>query len=287
MQTIASDQPFALAASVATIGVFDGVHRGHRQLLARLREAAGRHGVPSVVVTFDPHPRAVLAPQAAPALLGSLQDRLALLRASGDVDVVLVLRFDAVRARQSADDFVDTVLLQQLRVRQLVLGADFRFGHGRSGSVAALAEHGRRQGFGVCGVTLLADGSADAGTHCSSTLVRSRLAAGDVGSAAALLGRPHCVTGWLRPGAGAGRSADMAVAGELCVPPAGLYAGHLSEAAPGASAPWQPVALQVHARDASGRQRIAVYGHGSLARHAHRRVALHFAGPAASLQQAA
>jgi riboflavin kinase/FMN adenylyltransferase len=217
--------------SVVTIGAFDGVHLGHQALLRLVREQAAERGLPTALVTFDRHPAQVVRPESAPKLLTSLPQRLELLEATGLVDHAVVLTFDETRRRESAEDFVTEVLDGCLRARLVVVGADFHFGKDRRGNVALLERMGRDLGFDVVGLELVRadDGGADAVTY-SSTLVRQRLAAGDVRGAAETLGRVHEVRGTVVEGDRRGRelgfpTANVAVPEEICLPGAGIYAG--------------------------------------------------------------
>ena len=139
-----------------TIGAYDGVHLGHRALLAELKTRAEADGLTTVVVTFDRHPATVVRPESAPSLLCDLEQKLELLEAAG-VDRTVVLSFDEERANESAEAFVDEVLVESLDTRLVVVGEDFHFGHGRKGNVALLKETGSVAGFAVDGVSLEAD----------------------------------------------------------------------------------------------------------------------------------
>lgn len=215
------------AGSVVSIGAYDGVHLGHRSLLARVRAMAGQLGRVSAVVTFDCHPATVVRPESAPRLLTDLDQKLELLAATG-VDRALVLHFDEERARESAEDFVAEVLVRCLGARAVVVGHDFHFGHRRRGNVALLQSMGAELGFDVLGVTLTGDEAA--GQPISSTRIRALLAAGDVAGAAALLGRPHEVRGTVAPGDRRGHdlgypTANVALPADLALPADGIYAG--------------------------------------------------------------
>ena len=212
--------------SAVTIGAYDGVHLGHRHLLAELRRQAMERGLDSVVVTFDRHPATVVRPESAPLLLTDLDQKLELLAGTG-IDRTLVVPFDEARARESAEEFVLEVLVGALGARSVVVGEDFHFGHGRRGNVVLLAEMGASHGFDVTGVTLDADAS---GRAVSSTSVRRLLADGDVAGAAALLGRAHQVRGVVVHGDGRGGpelgfpTANVAVPAGLALPGEGIYA---------------------------------------------------------------
>ena len=141
-----------------TLGFFDGVHLGHQLLIGEARRLAAEQEARSAVVTFDQHPAAVVRPASAPRLLTTLEHRLELLAATG-VDHVVVVAFDEARSKESPEDFVEGVLVDCLRTRAVVVGADFHFGHERRGDVALLTEMGRDRGFEVEGVQLLGSGS--------------------------------------------------------------------------------------------------------------------------------
>ena len=211
--------------TVVTIGAYDGVHLGHRAVLAEVRDLADKRGCDTAVVTFDPHPAAVVRPESAPLLLTDLEQKLELLEACR-VDHVVVVHFDAERSRQSAADFVAETLVGCLHARAVVVGHDFHFGHRRQGTVPFLAEQGSRHGFDVLGLSL----QAAAGAAVSSTRVRTQLQEGDVEAAAALLGRSHEVRGTVAHGDRRGRewgfpTANVAVPAGICLPADGVYAG--------------------------------------------------------------
>jgi riboflavin kinase/FMN adenylyltransferase len=218
--------------SAVTIGAYDGVHLGHRTLLAELRARAEDNGLATVVVTFDRHPAAVVRPESAPLLLCDLDQKLELLAAAG-VDRTVVVRFDEERANETAEEFVTRELVEGLDARLVVVGEDFHFGHGRKGNVALLTEMGSVAGFAVDGVALVSAGDhRRAGAPAvSSTRVRTLVAEGDVEGAAALLGRPHqvrgpVVTGDRRGGSELGfPTANLAIPAEICLPAPGIYAG--------------------------------------------------------------
>jgi len=238
------------AGSVVTIGAFDGVHLGHRALLRLVRDKAAERGLPTALVTFDRHPAHVVRPESAPKLLTNLDQKLELLEATGLVDHAVVLTFDEQRRRESAEDFVTEVLDGCLRARLVVVGADFHFGNGRRGNVALLERMGRELGFDVVGLELVRAGDGTPGDGdtitYSSTLVRRRLAAGDVRGAAELLGRAHEVRGTVVEGDRRGRelgfpTANVAVPEEICLPAAGIYAGTFT----GADGVARPAALSL------------------------------------------
>jgi riboflavin kinase / FMN adenylyltransferase len=219
--------PGDLPGSVATIGVFDGVHRGHQAILARVREAARAEGVPAVAITFDPNPLAVIRPEdPSPPRLTSVDRRIEELLASG-ADAVLVLEFTEELAWMEPEAFVRDVLVDRLHVRRVVVGANFRFGHRAAGDTSTLAELGRRFGFTVDAVPLI---GADA--VWSSSAVRAFVAAGDVRAAAGILGRPHRVEGEVVHGDHRGRelgypTANLRADDAVAVPVDGVYSGWL------------------------------------------------------------
>ena len=185
---------------VATIGNFDGVHRGHQAILARLRERAADLGLPSCVVIFEPQPREFFAPDKAPARLTRLREKLCLLEQQG-IDQVLCLAFNRRLRELSAAEFVQAVLVEGLAVRHLEVGDDFRFGCDRAGDFDFLLRAGAAEGFSVeAATTIEVDGQ-----RVSSTRLREVLARGDLQAAQALLGRPFSLTGRIVHGQKLGR----------------------------------------------------------------------------------
>lgn len=220
--------PRDLGATVVSIGNFDGVHRGHQHVLRQARAAADESGVDKlVVVTFDPHPIAVLRPEHAPPTLTSIDTRVALLAEHG-VDAVLVVPFDRDIAAWTPEEFIDRVLTSTLHARAVVVGANFRFGKRAAGDVALLREAGAERGFSVEGVAL------DGGPQVwSSTYVRQCLATGDVAGAAEALGRQFTVRGAVVRGDQRGRelgypTANVPTPGNEAAPADGVYAGWLT-----------------------------------------------------------
>lgn len=200
--------------TVVTVGSFDGVHRGHeavlREIAARAR-AAGRH---SVLVTFDPHPMAVVNPAAAPLLLTTGPERREILAQTG-LDYAVLLHFDRALAAMPPEQFVREVLVRGCGMRELVIGHDHGFGRGRQGDVELLGRLGAALGFAVDVVPALeVDGHA-----VSSTQVRRAVAGGDLALAARLLGRRYFATGQVVPGDGRGRGLGFPTANLACIPP--------------------------------------------------------------------
>lgn len=190
----------ATTPCVLTIGNFDGLHRGHQALLERLTAKARSLSLPAAVLTFEPHPRELFAPDQAPARLTSLREKLKLLERCG-VDRVYVCHFNAKLAALSAEDFVERILVRGLAVRHLFIGDDFLFGKGRRGDFALLQRAGKEHGFGVEAMHTI-DWQ---GERVSSSAVRDVLAAGDIEHAARLLGRPYCISGRVVHGEKIGR----------------------------------------------------------------------------------
>lgn len=218
--------PADLTGSVVSIGVFDGVHRGHRSILDRAVSAARERGVPSVVVTFDPHPAAVVG-RPVPLMLGTMHNRARWLEQVG-IDAMLILPFTRELSERTPEEFVQLVLVDALHAVLVVVGENFRFGHKQAGDVALLTKLGAADGYDVDAVTLLGRES-DA---FSSTWIRGKLAEGDVAAAADGLGRLHRVEGPVVRGDGRGRdlgfpTANIDVLDGMAVPADGVYAGYL------------------------------------------------------------
>jgi riboflavin kinase/FMN adenylyltransferase len=222
------DIPADWGRSVVTIGVFDGVHRGHRLIVARAAEIAAGLGLPLVVVTFDPHPDEVVRPGSHPPLLCTPRYRAELLGTLG-ADAVCVLPFTYEFSQLPAEEFVRTVLVDGLHAAAVVIGENFRFGHKAAGNVALLGELGEKYEFSAEGVPLLAD---DRGTITSSR-IRDLLAAGEVAAAARELCRPHRVEGIVVRGRQRGRALGFPTANAepppyTAIPADGVYAGWLA-----------------------------------------------------------
>ena len=175
---------------VATIGNFDGVHRGHQAVFRRLRAIGRELGLPATVVTFEPQPMEFFLPEAAPARLTRFREKVAAMRQTG-VERLLVLEFGPRLAAMSAETFVEDLLVDRLGVEHLFVGDDFRFGQGRRGDATLLREAGLRHGFGVDSLDTVAHEDA----RISSSRIRVALAEGDFATAAACLGRPYRICG--------------------------------------------------------------------------------------------
>jgi riboflavin kinase/FMN adenylyltransferase len=246
--------PEDLTPTVVTIGMFDGVHRGHRALLGRVVQEATARGLPPAAITFDRHPAEVLRPGSHPRLLTTLRQKVALLRETG-VAEVLVLPFTLELSRVPAEEFAERVLFGAMRARVAVVGANFRFGHKAAGDVALLTDLGQRRGVEVIGVPL----QAAAGEVVSSTRIRAALAGGDVQEAARLLGRPFTLEGHVVQGHRRGRllgipTANLAVPTRLQIPAIGIYAGHLETEGLG----WLPAVTSVGVRPQFGGTELSV-----------------------------
>lgn len=213
---------FGERRAVATIGNFDGVHRGHQIILHDVRERA-KNGAIAAVLTFYPHPTRILRPDKAPPLLMTLDQRLAAFRREG-IGAALVLRFDAALAALSAEDFVARYLVETMRVESIFVGDNFRFGHKQGGDVKLLAELGERWGFGVTIVPPV----IDSGIVVSSTAIRQAILRGAVDEARHLLGYPFTLDGEIRLGTGLGRklvvpTLNLATCDQI-LPANGVYA---------------------------------------------------------------
>lgn len=217
--------PEGWPASVVAIGVFDGVHRGHAALVRTAAKAAAEREARCVVVTFDPHPTAVVAPHAVPARLASVDRRVELLGSLG-VDAVCVLPFTKELSQLSPEYFVRHVLVGGLHAKAVVVGENWRFGHKAAGTVDTLTELGAEYGFEVLPQTLTADDEV-----YSSTRVRKLVAEGEVAAAAEVLGRDFGVEGTVVHGEGRGGTAlgfptaNLDVPAGTAIPADGVYAG--------------------------------------------------------------
>jgi riboflavin kinase / FMN adenylyltransferase len=216
--------PGGWGRSVVTIGVFDGVHRGHQRVIGQAVKHAHDHGLQSVVVTFDPHPSEVVRPGSHPAVLTEPGRKAELMEGLG-VDALCLVPFTQEFSRLSPEAFVHDVLVESLHAAAVVVGENFRFGHRAAGDLALLATLGNRFGFTVH--TPLLAGADD--TVFSSTYIRACVAAGDVTAAAVALGRLHRLEGVVVRGDGRGRELGFPTANLMCgryaaVPADGVYA---------------------------------------------------------------
>jgi riboflavin kinase / FMN adenylyltransferase len=241
--------PGDLGRTVITVGMYDGVHRGHQVLIGAAVSRARAMRRPCLLLTFDPHPAEVVRPGSHPAILTSL-DRKAELVAELGVDAMCVLPFTPEFMRLSPETFTHTVLVEQLHAAQVVVGENFTYGHKAAGNVQTLTVEGRRFGFAVEGIPLAA--VDDDAVTISSTYIRACVAAGDMASAGRALGRPHRVDGVVVRGDRRGRdmgypTANVESPAFTAIPADGVYAGHLVTRDPrsGASRERFPAAISV------------------------------------------
>lgn len=214
-------------STALTIGAYDGIHRGHQLILSNVATLAKERGLATAVVTFDVHPATVLRPESAPLLLTSTEQRLQLFEEAG-VDYLYLVHFTPERSQTDDADFAEQVFVDALRANVIVVGSDFHFGRKRSGNVETLTELGKKRGFEVIGLDLLADpGTTE---HISSTAIRRALAGGNVASAAEMLGRNYEIRGEVIGGDQRGRTigfptANIPVNKRTAWPADGVYAG--------------------------------------------------------------
>jgi len=218
--------PAGWGRCVLTIGVFDGLHRGHQALVQATVAKAGELGLPAVMMTFDPHPSEVIRPGSHPAELITLR-RKAVLAAELGIDALLVLPFTPAVAATEAETFAYDVIVEKLHAACVVVGDNFRFGYRNAGNLTLLRDLGSRFGFTAQGLGLVSKDSLTV----SSTLIRAGVDAGDVHAAAEALGRPHRVEGIVVHGEGRGGTqlgyptANLDVVPHGAIPADGVYAG--------------------------------------------------------------
>jgi riboflavin kinase/FMN adenylyltransferase len=241
--------PGDLGRTVVTVGMYDGVHRGHQELIGTAVARARAMHRPCLLLTFDPHPAEVIRPGSHPAILTSM-DRKAELVADLGVDAMCVLPFTPEFMRLSPETFTYSVLVERLHAAQVVVGENFTYGHKAAGNVQTLTVEGRRFGFAVEGIPLAAVDDDD--VTISSTYIRACVAAGDMASAGRALGRPHRVDGVVVRGDRRGRdmgypTANVESPAFTAIPADGVYAGHLVTRDPrsGASRERFPAAISV------------------------------------------
>ena len=261
--------PPEVAGTAVTVGSFDGVHRGHLDVLARLRDLGHRRNLASLLVTFEPHPLEVVNPAAAPPLLTVGHERLEVLAASG-IDYVAVLPFTPELQRLSAAEFVDQVLRERFRMRALLMGHDHGFGRNRSGDLHTMQALGTSRGFEV---EVIPQVSTLEGRAISSTAIRRAVAGGDLDHAREGLGRPYAISGTVVAGDQRGRALGYRTLNvalpstRKLLPPAGVYAvrtetprgsfGGMMNLGPRPTFGDLDVSLEVHLFDADG----DFYGH--------------------------
>ena len=223
-----SVSPWPNERAVITIGAYDGVHRGHRAVIAQVQARAGELGARSVVVTFDRHPASVIRPDAAPRLLTNPAQKLELLADTG-VDATVVVPFSPEQARETPVDFVERVIVNALRTQAVIVGSDFHFGHMRQGNITLLREMGERHDF-TCEPVVLVPRADGVDEPISSTAIRRALAGGEIETATRLLGRAFEVRGTVVTGDQRGRTigfatANVEIPNGMCLPSDGVYAG--------------------------------------------------------------
>lgn len=261
---VESGLPPDVRATVVSVGTFDGVHRGHRDVLDRLAARAATLGLRSVLVTFEPHPLEVVNPTAAPLLLTVGEEKREVLTESG-IDYVAVVPFTPALARYAAEEFVTKVLRARFRMEHLLMGYDHGFGRNREGDVEVMQALGARDGFRV---EVVAPVSIGDGRPISSTSIRRAIAGGDLERAAYALGRPYSLGGRVIPGAARGRGLGFPTINvappnpRKLLPPQGVYAvrvqtpggshGGMLNLGPRPTFGEQAVGIEAHLFDTSG-----------------------------------
>lgn len=250
--------PFGVPRSheaVLTVGNFDGVHRGHVAMLSQLKKLSIQLGLPAVVVTFDPPPLAILAPDRVPPRLTTVEQKVALLRANG-VDDVIVWPASRELLSLTAEQFFEHVVRDQLKCRGIVEGPNFCFGRARAGTVDLLKQLGAASDI----LVIISDASESGGAMISSSQIRAALSAGDVSQARELLGRPYAITGTVVSGAQRGRLLGFPTANlggvETLIPPPGVYAGRTTIQ----GTDW-PVALNIGPNPTFGEDQLKLEAH--------------------------
>jgi riboflavin kinase/FMN adenylyltransferase len=221
-----SGLPPTVKGTVVTVGTFDGVHRGHLDVIRRLVNRAVEVGMPSLLVSFDPHPLEIVNPSAAPLLLSTSEEKLEVIAETG-LDYFALVPFTHSLAAYGAEEFVDRILRARFRMAELLIGHDHGFGHRRAGNVTVLQTLGRERGFRVDVVDAVSLGD---GQHVSSTSIRRAIAGGDLVRAAEGLGRAYSVSGTVVAGSARGRDLGFATINlsppspRKLLPPEGVYA---------------------------------------------------------------
>lgn len=221
-----SGLPPTVTETVVTVGTFDGVHRGHLDVIRRLVSRAKTVGVPSLLVSFDPHPLEIVNPAAAPLLLSTSEEKLEVIAETG-LDYFAIVPFTHSLASYGAEEFVEQILRARFRMAELLIGYDHGFGHRRAGNVSVLQSLGQERGFKVDVVDAISLGD---GQHVSSTSIRRAVAGGDLERAADGLGRPYSVSGLVVAGNSRGRNLGFATINlsspppRKLLPPEGVYA---------------------------------------------------------------
>ena len=222
-----SSIPDNAQGTAATIGVYDGVHLGHCQLLSQLREKSKEQGLATAVITFDQHPTRVTSPENAPKLLTSFSQKMELFESQG-IDYVYIIKFDKRRSMTPAGEFFHSVFVEGVRAKAIIVGEDFQFGHNREGDVAFLKREGAKEDIEVQGLHLFRH-SFSPDIVVSSTAVRMKLADGDMQMATEMLGRRFELEGTVVEGDKRGRqigfpTANLSIPEEMLLPRDGVYA---------------------------------------------------------------
>ena len=225
--------PEGFGPCVVTLGNFDGVHRGHQRVLSAVIERARRDGLTSVGITFDPHPSTVHRPDADHSQIMALDDKAAALEALG-LDALVVIAYSLEFAAQEPEQFIESTFVGRLNAQCVVVGPDARFGAGNRGDVSTLKAMGEKHGFDVVIVEEFEAHDGGTSRRCSSTWIRSLLAAGDVERAAEIIGAPHRVRGEVVHGFARGRelgfpTANLSPEAHGLIPAEGVYAGWLTD----------------------------------------------------------
>jgi riboflavin kinase/FMN adenylyltransferase len=226
MEKIESGLPPTVEGTVVTVGTFDGVHRGHLDVIRRLVDRAGALRLPSLLVSFDPHPLEIVNPSAAPLLLTTSEEKLEVIAETG-VEYFAIMPFTHTLASYGAEQFVDQVLRSRFRMSELLIGYDHGFGHRRAGNVQVLRELGEQRGFRVDVIEPVSLGD---GNHISSTSIRRAVAGGDLERAREGLGRAYSIAGTVVAGNSRGRELGFATINlspaspRKLLPPEGVYA---------------------------------------------------------------
>ena len=222
-----SSIPDNAKGTAATIGVYDGVHLGHCQLLSQLREKSKERGLATAVITFDQHPTRVTSPQNAPKLLTSFSQKMELFESQG-IDYAYIIKFDKRRSMTPAAEFFQSVFVEGVKAKAIIVGEDFQFGHNREGDVAFLKREGAKEDIEVQGLHLFRHSSSP-DIVVSSTAIRMKLADGDIQMATEMLGRRFELEGTVVEGDKRGRqigfpTANLSIPEEMLLPRDGVYA---------------------------------------------------------------
>ncbi|MFL2696899.1 MAG: bifunctional riboflavin kinase/FAD synthetase [Acidimicrobiales bacterium] len=222
-----SSIPDNAQGTAATIGVYDGVHLGHCQLLSQLREKSKEQGLTTAVITFDQHPTRVTSPENAPKLLTSFSQKMELFE-SQEIDYAYIIKFDKRRSMTPAAEFFHSVFVEGVKAKAIIVGEDFQFGHNREGDVAFLKREGAKEDIEVQGLHLFRHSSSP-DIVVSSTAIRMKLADGDMQMAAEMLGRRFELEGTVVEGDKRGRqigfpTANLSIPEEMLLPRDGVYA---------------------------------------------------------------